>query len=239
MLRRLVQLQRRPPFRASHRLFSSASTAPDRPELLQCWKCGKHLCTPTPTERKRKQQNTTTPEDADHCGAVQPVLPWTNFFHVFGVDAAFAVDAGDLKMRFLALQQRVHPDANTLRSQNATFQNGQSVFINKAYQTLRDPLARAKYILHLNKIHVDESENKNGMSPTDLMKIMDVWEAIEEVETQDALDSLIQENEERIRKEVSELSQAFADGSLQKAKEATVRLQYWYSLRTRLRDVEL
>ncbi|KAI8618808.1 HSCB C-terminal oligomerization domain-containing protein, partial [Chytriomyces sp. MP71] len=146
----------------------------------------------------------------------------------------FDVDLGALKQRFLALQQIVHPDANSQRSQRE-FSEKQSVFINKAYQTLRDPLSRAKYMLHLNGIHIDESV-KGGMDPSSLMKIMDIWEAIEEVEDQAGLDILMKENEERISTEVQASSKAFEASDLEAARKAVTKLQYWYSLRQRLRD---
>ncbi|KAJ3014641.1 UNVERIFIED_CONTAM: hypothetical protein HDU68_000189 [Siphonaria sp. JEL0065] len=191
---------------------------------------------PLLNNRKPSPKNLSS-EETDHCGAVQPVLPWTTFFEVFQLDptsvngikggSAFTLDSGDLKSKFLRLQQLVHPDANSQRSEKERdFSERQSVFMNKAYQTLRDPLARAKYILHLNKIHVDETESKSAMSPGDLMKIMDVWEAIEEVSTQAELDVLMKENEDRIAKEVVTLSLLFPNGELEKAKEAAVRLQY-------------
>ncbi|KAJ3387409.1 hypothetical protein HDU84_000796 [Entophlyctis sp. JEL0112] len=105
-----------------------------------------------------------------------------------------------MRLRFLALQQIVHPDANALRSpKEREFSERQSVFINKAYQALRDPLTRAKYILHLNKVHIDDETQSGkataGMTTGELMKIMDIWEAIEEVEDEAELAELTKENE--------------------------------------------
>ncbi|KAJ3060968.1 hypothetical protein HDU98_003099 [Podochytrium sp. JEL0797] len=254
------------PFLRSPRSFASGPTTEPpatKPELLHCWKCGKHLCTPSPTCKPSpppfpalKSSWNPTHQDAKHgqgCGAIQPVLSST-FFDVFQLDPspspinnikggqAFVVDLKAIKKRFLELQALVHPDANSQRSEKErTFSERQSQFINKAYQAIRDPLARAKYILHLNKIHVDESSEKSqtGMTPLDLMKIMDIWEEIELCTTQSELDALVLENEDRIRKEIEVLERVFREGTLEKAKEGVVRLQYWYSLRQRMRDVEL
>ncbi|KAJ3122481.1 hypothetical protein HK100_011977, partial [Physocladia obscura] len=231
--------------------FNANSNAAERPALLQCWKCGKHLCTPKATcsvsgvpltveasrnsNNNETESNTSNGEKSAGCGAVQPLLPWTTFLDVFGVSissantkikaaGAFAIDVPTLRQKFLKLQQIVHPDANTMRSEKEReFSDKQSVFINKAYQALRDPLSRAKYILHLNNVHIDEdSSSKNtGMSPGDLMKIMDIWEAIEEVEDQEGLDLLMKENEDRIASEINTLGKIFegADGTLDQARE--------------------
>ncbi|ORY47488.1 Co-chaperone Hsc20 [Rhizoclosmatium globosum] len=175
-----------------------------------------------------------------HCGAIQPVHPQSSFFTILGFsDATFAIDQKDLKLRFHNLQKQVHPDKQAhLDEKERIYSDKQSTFLNKAYQTLRSPLSRAKYLLHLNGIHIDEGDSKTGMSPTDLMRIMDIWEAIEEVSSKSDLDVLVRENEERIAKEIEILAKVFPEGDLVKAKEATVRLQYWNSLKQRLNDVE-
>ncbi|KAJ3400748.1 hypothetical protein CcCBS67573_g05928 [Chytriomyces confervae] len=225
------------------------------PPISNCWNCGKSLCTPTPTCAKMPMlrqdtgSNSSTikkPEplpsslliDVDGCGAVQPVSLWTSFFDVFAISPpSFDVDLGALKQRYLRMQQIVHPDANSQRSEKERdFSETQSVFINKAYQALRDPLARAKYMLHLKDIHIDEAD-KGSISPQSLMEIMEIWEEIEGLESQEGLDALTHENEKRIADEVRTLSKAFQKEDLALAKDAVVKLQYWYSLKQRLRDV--
>ncbi|KAJ3209685.1 hypothetical protein HDU82_000315 [Entophlyctis luteolus] len=229
---------------AIRRSLSASSSSATRPPLQQCWKCGKLICTPSPTcshaaappdkpltrtthfptpttaTDARKAQvadggSGSQGQDAGSGSVQQPVLPWATFFDVFGIDTSdpvvdgktaivarkgFDIDIAAMRLRFLALQQIVHPDANALRSpKEREFSERQSVFINKAYQALRDPLTRAKYILHLNKVHIDDETQSGkataGMTTGELMKIMDIWEAIEEVEDEAGLAELTKENE--------------------------------------------
>lgn len=74
-----------------------------------------------------------------------------NYFDLFGLPAAFNLDAELLAQRYRELQRVSHPDR---------FANGsdrerrlaveQAALINQAYQTLRSPLQRGRYLLELN-----------------------------------------------------------------------------------------
>ncbi|KAJ3347945.1 hypothetical protein HDU83_001655 [Entophlyctis luteolus] len=284
---------------AIRRSLSASSSSATRPPLQQCWKCGKLICTPSPTcshaaappdkpltrtthfptpttaTDARKSQvadggSGSQGQDAGSGSVQQPVLPWATFFDVFGIDTSdpvvdgktaivarkgFDIDIAVMRLRFLALQQIVHPDANALRSpKEREFSERQSVFINKAYQALRDPLTRAKYIVSKFRNRAfayiydfsysaafEQGKATAGMTTGELMKIMDIWEAIEEVEDEAGLAELTKENEDRIKGELAKLKQIFGsvDGTVEQAKEIVVRLQYWTSLRQRLRDVSL
>ena len=74
---------------------------------------------------------------------------------------------------------------------------------NEAFQTLRDPLKRATYLLSLRGIDVG-AENNTAMEPAFLMQQMEWREAIEDAaaaKNVDALDALLAElrDEERVR----------------------------------------
>ncbi|MFX7858475.1 Fe-S protein assembly co-chaperone HscB, partial [Acinetobacter baumannii] len=62
-----------------------------------------------------------------------------------------------------------------------------------AYQTLRDPLKRATYLLHLRGIDV-QAENNTAMPPAFLMQQMEWREALGDAKAErnvDALDDLL------------------------------------------------
>lgn len=101
-------------------------------------------------------------------------------FALFELPRTFRVDAAALDARYREIQARVHPDKfahagdaeQRLSLQWATR-------INEAYQTLKKPLPRAKYLLHLSGQDVG-AENNTAM-PTDfLIEQMEWREAVAE-----------------------------------------------------------
>jgi molecular chaperone HscB len=99
-------------------------------------------------------------------------------FSLFGLNRAFRLDLSDLDSRYRDIQAQVHPDRfvnagdaeRRLSMQWATH-------ANEAYQTLKKPLERAKYLLHLTG-HDIQAESNTAM-PTDfLMEQMEWREAV-------------------------------------------------------------
>ena len=80
--------------------------------------------------------------------------------------------------RYRELQKIVHPDkfaSGTDLEKRLSVQ--QSAFINEAYQTLKKPLSRAKYLLSLKGF--DEKSNKqSAMAPEFLMQQMELRESL-------------------------------------------------------------
>ncbi|WP_137718446.1 Fe-S protein assembly co-chaperone HscB [Methylobacillus flagellatus] len=122
--------------------------------------------------------------------------PAQNHFALFDLPARFAIDLDALNQRYRLIQGEVHPDrfassppAERLRSMQLATQ------ANTAYQTLKQPTARARYLLQLHDI--DTEEERNTAMPADfLMQQLEWREAIEDAnEDADiaALDSLLNE----------------------------------------------
>lgn len=99
---------------------------------------------------------------------------------------------------------------------------------NEAYQTLRDPLKRAIYLLSLREIEVG-AENNTAMEPAFLMQQMEWREAIEDAagaRNVDALDALLGELREEKRARFDKLAALLDSGSNQGAAEAVRQLMF-------------
>jgi molecular chaperone HscB len=91
-----------------------------------------------------------------------------NHFQIFGVPVRFEVDLSELEARYRELQREVHPDrfaAATQAEQRVSLQLATRV--NEAYQTLKSPLGRAAYILHLHGI--DPGFETNTAMPAEFL----------------------------------------------------------------------
>jgi molecular chaperone HscB len=108
------------------------------------------------------------------------VLQRLNHFELLGLAPRFALDGPGLEQAYRQLQSRVHPDRfaasgdadRRLAMQWATR-------ANEAYRTLRDPVARARYLLGLKGFDTGEETN-TSMPPDFLMQQMEWREAVGE-----------------------------------------------------------
>lgn len=99
-------------------------------------------------------------------------------FALFGLPPAFRLDLRQLERDYRTWQTQVHPDkAAHLPAAEQLLAMQQASWINEAYQTLRSPLRRARYLLNLHGI--DTQEETNTAMPMDfLMAQMEKREAV-------------------------------------------------------------
>ena len=142
----------------------------------------------------------------------------------------FNIDLASLRREFLQLQGRFHPDK--FPPEQKAKAESLSARINEAYKALGDPLVRAQYLLsHIYGIDVTSEDN--NAHPTEagiLMEVMDAQESIEEAETEEQIEALKKQNQERIEQTLEALDEAFSGGDAELARKECVRLRYWASI---------
>lgn len=101
-------------------------------------------------------------------------------FALFGIKPAFRLDLSDLDSRYRDIQAQVHPDRFAHAGEAERRLSMQwATHANEAYQTLKKPLDRAKYILHLAG-HDIQAESNTAMPADFLMEQMEWREAVME-----------------------------------------------------------
>jgi molecular chaperone HscB len=99
-------------------------------------------------------------------------------FALFGVKPAFRLDLSDLDSRYRDIQAQVHPDRFAHAGEAERRLSMQwATHANEAYQTLKRPLERAKYLLHLAG-HDIQAESNTAMPADFLMEQMEWREAV-------------------------------------------------------------
>ncbi|KAI8148478.1 Co-chaperone HscB, C-terminal oligomerization domain-containing protein [Fennellomyces sp. T-0311] len=145
-------------------------------------------------------------------------------------EPTFDVDFKTMRRKFLGLQQKAHPDSYSQSSrQEHEYAQLQSSLLNKAYHTLKDPLARAKYMLELEGVEVSESDSLHD--PELLMEVMELREELDDVTSEEELAQVKRANDAKYQETVQNLSEAFSKRDLDLAKELMVQLQYWETIR--------
>lgn len=101
-------------------------------------------------------------------------------FSLFGLTRQFAIDASRLDQAYRQVQAEVHPDRFAGGSDAEKRLSMQwATRANEAYQTLKKPVSRARYLLSL--AGVDTQEDTNTTMPTDfLMQQMEWREGVAE-----------------------------------------------------------
>jgi molecular chaperone HscB len=128
-------------------------------------------------------------------------------FELFGLPQRFAQERSDIDRRWKELQREAHPDR--FAAQGATAQRAAlqwSVRINEAYQRLKDPLKRARYLCELRGAPID-AENNTAMPPEFLMEQMEWREALDEAGGESALEELSDRVLERRREMMARIGQ--------------------------------
>lgn len=101
-------------------------------------------------------------------------------FALFGLSRLFRLDLSDLDSRYRDVQAQVHPDRFAHAGEAERRMSMQwATHANEAYQTLKKPLTRASYLLHLAG-HDIQAENNTAMPADFLMEQMEWREAVME-----------------------------------------------------------
>jgi molecular chaperone HscB len=103
-----------------------------------------------------------------------------DFFSLFELPRVFRLNVSELDTRFREVQARVHPDRFAQAGDAERRLSMQwATQANEAYQTLKKPLERAKYLLHLAG-HDIKAESNTAMPADFLMEQLEWREAVAE-----------------------------------------------------------
>jgi molecular chaperone HscB len=97
-----------------------------------------------------------------------------NYFELFGLPSAFRIEVARLERAYRQVQSQVHPDrfaAATDAEKRVSMQ--WATRANEAFQTLKRPLSRARYLLALRG--VDTQEETNTAMPAEFLISQMEW----------------------------------------------------------------
>jgi molecular chaperone HscB len=207
---------------------STTTAAPsERAATAACWLCRG------PTEAKALFCPT--------CRAVQPPAPIDHFARL-DLPRRFDIDVADLDRRYFALQRQLHPDRFASRSaRERAVSQSQAVALNEAYETLKDPLSRAEYMLKLHGVDVNPDGCNTVRDPTLLMEQLMRREALAEAGTREDVDAIAAETRDEFDRGLRAAAEAFASNDLEAAEISITRLKYLGKLldETRVRRARL
>lgn len=168
-----------------------------------------------------------------------------SYFELFGLSEGFEVDLKALSSCYQALQKALHPDRfvnATERERRVNLQ--QATHVNSAFQTLKDPLSRARYLLELKGV-ISNDEQTTISDLEFLERQIELREELAEIrDNVDPLNSLLEfmaQIEQTVRTCVEKLKQYFAAAdatALQQCQMIVHQLQFLYRLRQEAEALE-
>ena len=168
----------------------------------------------------------------------------SSYFELFDLPETFDIDLKALTSRYRELQRTVHPDRYANASEAEQRLSVQmAARINEGFRTLKDPLARARYLLEQQGMELDDSQTR--LDNTFLMEQMELRERIDGVktasDTKQALSALAADVSQRESRLVAELTTLFTQGNanaLAQAREVSRKLQFFRRLQVELAELE-
>ena len=130
-------------------------------------------------------------------------------FELFELPVSFDVDLSDLSQRYRELQRVVHPDKFVNASDRERLLSVEkAAAVNEAYQVLKSPQRRARYMMELQSVSFDD-EKDTALDPVFLMEQIELREALGELkQTADpmaSLSSIMADIKKRIENVIDEL----------------------------------
>jgi molecular chaperone HscB len=165
-----------------------------------------------------------------------------NFFQLFDLPMAYAVDAVLLGERYRQLQGELHPDRYASASDHEQRLAVQySAMVNEAYATLRKPLARALYLLQLSGL-ADTDISGQQIDGSFLIMQMELREKLESLPSLAEPDSVLEHVVEEITRDIAQQQQQFSQSygaqDLSQAAVACVKMQYLEKLLLEAEQIE-
>lgn len=124
-------------------------------------------------------------------------------FARLGLPRRFVVDAAALERAYLAHSRAVHPDYHAAGAAGDLAASTElSAAVNEAYNTLREPFARADYLLGL--LGGPAASQEKGVEPAFLADVMDLRERAEDAAQHPAVRAEIAERTAALQAEVAD-----------------------------------
>jgi molecular chaperone HscB len=150
------------------------------------------------------------------CGKIQPSRP-RDAFAVLGIEPKYHFDHAALEKSYRDLSRKLHPDKFAKASpRERRFSTEQTTLLNQSLKALRNPVARAEYLLKTNGFPVPSEEagrpGAGGRLPLEFYEeVMEDREALMEAKTEgpEAVQQLAQKITARRDAVLADIDQAF------------------------------
>lgn len=163
-----------------------------------------------------------------------------NYFQLFNLDTTFEIDTALLNQRYRDIQHQIHPDRFAGKGdQDQRLAVQFAAFINGAFQCLKQPLERAKYLLKLKGVDIN-LDSQSHFDNAFLMTQIELREQLENVTSQKQPQAAMDQLQQQVVGKIDELAKifvtAYGQGNDKQAIDAVVKWQFLAKLQ---RDIQV
>jgi len=153
-----------------------------------------------------------------------------NYFELFGLAVDFQIDENLMHSNHQKLQSAIHPD----RYVNGTDQEKRlavqkAAWINEAYEILKDPVKRARYMLEVGGLHLNDDHETTGdtaflMEQIELREEMDQCRSCKD--PMRCCDHITGKLDQRSREYSADFEAFYQQGYLEDARQVSKKMQF-------------
>jgi len=165
-----------------------------------------------------------------------------NYFEAFGLEVGFQIDQQQLQDKQKAILAAIHPDRYVNASeQEKRLSVQQASWLNEARQTLLNPVKRARYMLEINGVELnDESE-----TTSDTVFLMEQLELREQLDACRGAGDPLAECDDiaaRLATKAKQFADEFVEnynaGSLELARIVSRKMQFIHRIQEQVMDLQ-
>jgi molecular chaperone HscB len=166
-----------------------------------------------------------------------------SYFNLFGLKLSFDIDIGQLHSEQQRLQAIYHPDRFVnAGEQDRRISVQQASWINQAFETLSNPVKRARYMLELSGLELND-ESETTSDTVFLMEQLAIREEIDECRSDaDPLcccDHIASKLRSKAEQFGSEFIASFNQGQLEEARQSSRKMQFIQRILDQLTDFQI
>lgn len=167
-----------------------------------------------------------------------------NFFALFDLPVSFDIDLNALSARYRDAQREAHPDKFANASEAERRRSVQmAAHINEAWQVLKDPLSRGRYLLELKGVALDDADTAfDGAFLMEQMalreRLADVKNSANPVQQLRVIADDIAAHDTLLITQMARLLNSAGAESLQQARDVSRKLQFFRRLNEEVETLE-
>ena len=166
-----------------------------------------------------------------------------NFFELFGIDVDFQLDQKQLHAAQQRLQSTYHPDRFINASDQEKRMSVQNAaHVNEAYETLKNPVKRAQYMLQVGGLDV-QNDHETTSDTTFLMEQIEFREEMEECRSckdpMRACSHITGKLDQRSKEFSNQFELLYQQGRFEDARQVSKKMQFVERILEQIDDIQI